>query len=147
MLLITKSWRCQSHSGCTIGDTPTTPPFSHLKLISFIIILSLKLQAAFWVGVLPFQQTTEEQIHLELYLLTARLQVAAKADISSELQPLDGRRGGIASAELNGFLVKVKQKLLPGLWKNHIFCLWRSRVHAFHPFLQKPSKPSTTRPG
>lgn len=24
--------------------------------------------------------------------------------------------------------------------KNQVFCLWRNRVHAFHPFLQKPSR-------
>lgn len=111
MLLITKSWRYQCQSGCTIGDTPT-PPFSHLKLISFSIILSLKLQATVWVGVLPFQ-TTEEQIdiELELYLLKAKLQVATKAAISPELQPLDRRQAGIASADLSWIQCESKEKI------------------------------------
>lgn len=123
MLLITNSWGCQSHSGRTMGDAPPTPSFSHLKLISFSIILSLKLQAAFWVGVLPFQQTTEEQIHfeLELYLLKAKLQVAAKAAISSELQPLDGRQAGIASAELSWIQCESKTKIASGPMKKSSF--------------------------
>lgn len=122
MLLITKSWRCQSHSGCTIGNTPT-PFFSHLKLISFSIILSPKEKATFWVGVFPFQQTTEEQIHfeLELYLLKAMLQVAAEAAISSELQPLDGRQGGIASAELSWIQSESKTKIAPRPMKKSSF--------------------------
>lgn len=92
---------------------------------------------------MPFQQTTEEQIHfeLELYLLRARLQASAKTAISSELSLWVRDKEELLLQNPDEFSVKINQKLLPDLWKNHFFCLWRSRVHAFHPSLQKLSRP------
>lgn len=80
---------------------------------------------------------------LELYLLRARLQGSAKSAIGSELLHWGEKLGGIASGELCWNQCQNKIKIAPRSMKKtpQFFCLWRSRVHAFHPSLQKPSRP------